>query len=69
MTDPTDRDIPPDNGRRARVLPNGEVHGSGTGAGGGNPGEDFDTDEHGGDAGPPTGATTPSTPAQGAGDR
>ena len=46
----TDRDprtanpaIPPDNGHRASVdAGTGEVHGSGAGAGGGNPGEDFD---------------------------
>jgi hypothetical protein len=36
------RDIPPDNGVRAYVSPNGEVHGSGASDGGGNPGEDFD---------------------------
>ena len=71
MTD--DRDIPSEAGRRAHVLPNGEVRGSGVGAGGGNPGEDYDPDEHGGDGNEPglTGvdATTKPTPAQGAGDR
>lgn len=36
------RDLPPDNGRRAFIAANGEAHGSGTGAGGGAPGEDFD---------------------------
>ncbi len=36
------RDIPPDNGRRAWIAPNGEAHGSGMGTGGGAPGEDFD---------------------------
>jgi hypothetical protein len=37
------RNIPPENGRRGWVDPaTGEVHGSGAGAGGGNPGEDFD---------------------------
>ena len=37
--------IPPDNGRRASFDPQtGEVHGSGSGAGGGNPGEGFDAD-------------------------
>ena len=38
------RDIPPDNGARAYIDPrNGEVHGSGVGAGAGSAGEDFDT--------------------------
>ena len=73
MTDaqPEDRDIPPENGRRAQVMRSGEVRGSGVGAGGGNPGEDFDNDEHGGDGPSPTGATatTKGTPAQGGGDR
>lgn len=66
-----DRDIPAENGRRAQVLRNGEVRGSGVGAGGGNPGEDYDNDGHGGDGASPTGATlaTKGTPAQGAGDR
>lgn len=37
--------IPPENGRRAFFDPEtGAVHGSGAGAGGGNPGEDFDDD-------------------------
>lgn len=37
------RDIPPDNGARAYVDPeNGEVHGSGMGAGAGSAGEDYD---------------------------
>ncbi|KQN36654.1 hypothetical protein ASG37_13825 [Sphingomonas sp. Leaf407] len=36
------RDLPPDNGRRAWIAPNGEAHGSGMGAGGGAAGEDFD---------------------------
>ena len=41
--DPHSRDIPPENGRRAWSDPEtGEVHGSGSGAGGGNDGEDFD---------------------------
>ena len=48
MTD--DRDIEPENGKRAYLDPKtGEVHGSGAGAGGGNPGEDLD-DGPGGDA-------------------
>lgn len=50
------RDIPPDNGRRASIDPaTGEVHGSGTGAGGGQPGEDFDSDAATGDGYPITG--------------
>lgn len=69
MTD--DRDIPSENGRRAHVLKNGEVRGSGVSAGGGNPGEEYDADEHGGDGAKPTGvgASTKGTPAQGDGDR
>lgn len=69
MTD--DRDIAPEAGHRAHVHPNGEVHGSGSGAGGGNPGEEYDTDEQGTDQPGPTGADprTKGTPAQGAGDR
>lgn len=66
-------DIPSENGRRAHVLKNGEVRGSGVGAGGGNPGEDYDSDEHGGDGNEPglsgRDARTKATPAQGAGDR
>lgn len=51
-------DIPPQNGRRASFDPaTGAVHGSGSGAGGGNPGEDFDTD-------PTTGSGYPQTGAQ-----
>ena len=42
-------DIPPDAGRRAYVdEKTGEVHGSGVGAGGGNPTEDYDGDTPGG---------------------
>ncbi|MGP7796218.1 hypothetical protein [Sphingomonas sp. CLY1604] len=53
----TDADIPPDNGRRASFDPRtGAVHGSGSGAGGGNPGEDFASDAAGGDGYPITGA-------------
>ncbi|HEY9580473.1 MAG TPA: hypothetical protein VIR65_11510 [Rhizorhapis sp.] len=33
-----------DRGRRPHIDRSGEVHGSGAGAGGGNPGEDFDDD-------------------------
>ncbi|MCU6453446.1 hypothetical protein LPN01_05080 [Sphingomonas sp. A2-49] len=52
-TTPDDADIPPDNGRRASIDPRtGEVHGSGSGAGGGNPGEDFASDAAGGDGYP-----------------
>jgi hypothetical protein len=49
--------LPPENGRRASFDPaTGEVHGSGSGAGGGNPGEDFEDDRSGGDGLPITGA-------------
>lgn len=66
MTD--DRDIAPENGRRARILKSGEVGGSGSGTGGGNPSEEYDTDEQGTDQPASTGAVQ-KTPAQGAGDR
>ena len=50
------RDLPPDAGRRAQVDPaTGAVHGSGAGAGGGNPGEDFDTASASGGTYPITG--------------
>lgn len=53
---PPEQDIPPDNGNRASVDPTtGEVHGSGAGAGGGQPGEDFDSDAATGDGYPITG--------------
>ncbi|MEO5492872.1 MAG: hypothetical protein ABIR08_02465 [Sphingomonas sp.] len=53
---PPAEDLPPDAGRRAFVDPKtGEVHGSGTGAGGGNPGEDYDSDSAAGDGTLPTG--------------
>ncbi len=40
--------VPPDNGQRASFDPTtGAVHGSGSGAGGGNPGEGFDEDSTG----------------------
>ncbi|MBY9064858.1 hypothetical protein K7957_18120 [Sphingomonas yunnanensis] len=49
--------LPPENGRRASFDPaTGEVHGSGSGAGGGNPGEDLEDDRSGGDGLPVTGA-------------
>lgn len=48
--------FPPDNGRRAFFdEQTGEVHGSGAGAGGGNPGEDFASDPAAGDGFPQTG--------------
>ena len=50
------RDIPPDNGRRARVdQRTGEVRGAGIGAGGGQEGEDFDTASASGGSYPVTG--------------
>lgn len=43
------RDIPPESGKRGWVdLQTGEVHGSGSGAGGGDAGEDFDAGTPGG---------------------
>jgi len=43
-----DAPVPPDNGQRASFDPaTGEVHGSGSGAGGGNAGENFDDDSTG----------------------
>lgn len=44
--EPADRrDIPPEAGKRAYIdNKTGEVHGSGSSAGGGNPGEDIDLD-------------------------
>ncbi len=48
-----DREIPPENGKRASIDPaTGAVHGSGSGAGGGNPGEDYDSDSAAGDGAP-----------------
>ncbi|HEU0043725.1 hypothetical protein [Sphingomonas sp.] len=50
------RDLPPDAGRRPDIdAATGEVHGSGSGAGGGNPGEDFDSSSPSGDSYPVTG--------------
>lgn len=59
------RDLPPDSGHRAAVdRDSGEVHGSGAGAGGGNPGEDFDTAGASGESYPLTGGEgTDKTPA------
>ncbi|WP_375398553.1 hypothetical protein [uncultured Sphingomonas sp.] len=57
MSDKDQRDIPPDNGKRASIdTRTGAVHGSGSGAGGGNPGEDFDQDAATGDGYQRTGA-------------
>ena len=51
-----DRDVPPDAGHRAGADPvTGEVHGSGSGIGGGNAGEDFDSLAPSGDSFPITG--------------
>ena len=45
LPDVEGRNIPPENGKRGWIDPaTGEVHGSGSGAGGGNPGEGFDAD-------------------------
>lgn len=53
------RDIPPENGKRARIdSATGAVHGSGVGAGGGSEGEDFDSDSAAGD-GPVPSAGSP----------
>ena len=53
---PDTRDIPPDAGRRASVDPRtGEVHGAGSGIGGGNPGEDLGEYSPSGDMYPLTG--------------
>lgn len=42
--DPQGRDIPPESGRRGSFDPKtGEAHGSGSRAGGGNAGEEFDS--------------------------
>ena len=59
MPTPDPRDIPPENGTRARIDPRtGEVHGSGVGAGGGSPGEDFSSDSATGDGPPENGVET-----------
>ena len=55
-TGAADDRFPPENGRRAWFdQRTGEVHGSGVGAGGGNPGEDFASDPAAGDGYPQTG--------------
>ena len=56
------RDLPPDGGRRPSIDEHGQVHGSGAGAGGGQPGEDFDDDAASGDGYPLTGGDAPPTP-------
>ena len=49
-------ELPPEAGRRAWVDPkSGEVHGSGSSAGGGNVGEDYDDSSKGGGGYTPTG--------------
>ena len=53
------RDIGPDVGHRAYVSPNGEVHGSGAGDGGGNDGEDYDEGTAGGSGDVPKAGTAP----------
>jgi hypothetical protein len=53
---PPAEDLPPEAGRRAYFDPKtGEVHGSGASAGGGSPGEDYDSDSVAGDGSLPTG--------------
>ncbi|WP_298809286.1 hypothetical protein [uncultured Sphingomonas sp.] len=55
--------VPPDNGQRASFDPaTGEVHGSGSGAGGGNPGEAFDDDSTGEEPGLSGGASASQPP-------
>jgi hypothetical protein len=44
-----------ERGKRAHIDRDGTVHGSGAGAGGGNPGEDYDDDPVGGGGVLPTG--------------
>jgi len=61
-TNPADDRFPPENGRRASFDERtGEVHGSGVGAGGGNPGEDFASDPAAGDGYPQTGRGSADT--------
>ena len=53
---PDEEGLPPDNGRPASADPaTGEVRGSGSGIGGGNSGEDFDSATPSGDSYPVTG--------------
>ena len=52
-TSAPDEAIPPESGTRGWIdQKTGTVHGSGSGAGGGQPGEDFDRDVAGGADGP-----------------
>lgn len=61
---PADDRLPPENGRRASFdEQTGEVHGSGMGAGGGNPGEDFTSDPAAGDGYPQTGRGSAEKPS------
>jgi hypothetical protein len=53
-----------ERGQRAYVEKDGSVHGSGAGAGGGNPGEDYDDDPVGGG-----GDMKPARPAKGNHDK
>jgi hypothetical protein len=62
-TKSADDRFPPENGRRASFDERtGEVHGSGSGAGGGNPGEDFASDPAAGDGYPQTGRGSADAP-------
>jgi hypothetical protein len=57
-------DIPPENGRRAFFdSATGIVHGAGSSAGGGNPGEDFDSDPQAGSGYARTGRGDETPPA------
>ena len=61
-------DLPAENCRRASFDPEtGEVRGSGASAGGGNPGEDFDSDSTSGDGYPMTGSEGRGNDAPGPG--
>ena len=51
----TKPDLPPDNGERPSIDKKGQVHGSGVGNGGGQPGEDMASGRAGGDGYPLTG--------------
>jgi hypothetical protein len=57
LDDDGSQTLPPENGKRAYFDPKtGAVHGSGCGAGGGNPGEDFASDPQAGSGYPKTGS-------------
>jgi hypothetical protein len=61
---PADDRFPPENGRSGSFdEQTGEVHGSGVGAGGGNPGEDFASDPAAGDGYPQTGRGSAEKPS------